>query len=84
MSVETAIQALEEVSRIDLERVDAAIRANDKESGMAAIERVFAKIDSVIDLLRSTPRSRSAPPLRRFDCARPARRLRNRPDQMHS
>ena len=55
MSNETAIATLEEVSRVDLERCEAAIRANDQLSAVAAIERAFAKIDSVIDLLRADP-----------------------------
>lgn len=53
MSNETAISTLEEVVRVDLEQCEAAIRANDQLSAVAAVERAFAKIDSVIDLLRS-------------------------------
>ena len=57
MDLENAIHTLEEISRVDLERCEAAIRAGDKESGVAALEKAFAKIDSVIDILRSLPRS---------------------------
>ena len=55
MPVETAIKTLQEVAQADLERCQAAIRDGDKEAGMAAIEQAFAKIDSVIDLLRALP-----------------------------
>ena len=52
MSNEIAIATLQEVARVDLERCEAAIRANDQLSAVAAIEVAFAKIDGVIDLLR--------------------------------
>ena len=56
LDLETAIQTLEDVTRVDLERCEAAIRAGDQLSGVAALEQAFAKIDSVIDILRSLPR----------------------------
>jgi hypothetical protein len=56
MSIDSAIATLEEVARVDLERCETAIRKSDKEVGIAAIELAFAKIDTVIDLLRSLPR----------------------------
>lgn len=53
MDLNTAIHTLEEVSREDLEDCAKAIRAEDKGRALEAIERVFAKVDSVIDILRS-------------------------------
>jgi hypothetical protein len=56
MSIDTAIATLEEVTRVDLERCEAAIRESNKDEGITAIELAFAKIDTVIDLLRGLPR----------------------------
>jgi hypothetical protein len=56
MSIDSAIATLEEVARTDLERCETAIRESDKDAGVAAIELAFAKIDTVIDLLRGLPR----------------------------
>jgi len=50
--MDQAIGLLQEISRQDLEQCEAAIRASDKETAIAAIERAFAKLDSAIDLLR--------------------------------
>ncbi len=52
MELQMAVQTLEEVSRQDLEDCQTAIRAGEKDLALQSIERAFAKIDSVIDLLR--------------------------------
>jgi hypothetical protein len=54
LDVELAVKMLEEVSRQDLEDCESAIGAADKEKALAAVERAFAKIDTVIDMLRSS------------------------------
>jgi HPt (histidine-containing phosphotransfer) domain-containing protein len=49
-----AIELLQEVARQDLEQCEAAIKSDDKTAALAAIERAFAKIDTALDVLRST------------------------------
>jgi len=55
MDLQNAVQTLEEVSRDDLEACEKAIRAGEQDAAIRAIERAFAKIDGVIDLLRNQP-----------------------------
>jgi len=55
MDLQNAVHTLEEVSRDDLEACEKAIRAGEQDAAIRAIERAFAKIDGVIDLLRSQP-----------------------------
>jgi hypothetical protein len=50
---------LQEVARQDLERCETAIRAADQPAAIEAIERVFAKLDTAIDMLRSAPSARN-------------------------
>jgi len=52
-----AIELLEEIARQDLEQCEAAIRDENKARAIETIERAFAKLDTAIDLLRSTPTS---------------------------
>jgi anti-sigma regulatory factor (Ser/Thr protein kinase) len=57
-----AIALLQEVAQQDLEQCEAAIRAADQGAAIEAIERVFAKLDTAIDMLRSAPSERTASP----------------------
>jgi hypothetical protein len=53
--MDQAIELLQEIARDDLEKCEAAIRAEDKVAAIEAIERAFAKLDTAIDVLRSMP-----------------------------
>jgi hypothetical protein len=54
--MDQAIEMLQEVARIDLEACEAAIKNDDRAAALDTIERAFAKIDTVIDILRSAAR----------------------------
>ncbi len=54
--MDQAIELLQEVTRQDLEACESAIRADDKATALAAIERAFAKIDTALDIIRAAPR----------------------------
>ncbi len=53
LSLDQAIHLLEEIARDDLETCAAAIKADDKATGLSSLERAFAKLDTAIDLLRN-------------------------------
>ena len=53
--MDQVIGLLQEVARQDLETCEAAIRASDQAAAIEAIERVFAKLDTAIDMLRARP-----------------------------
>ena len=55
--MDQAIELLQEIARKDLEQCEAAIRADDKETAIEAIERAFAKLDAAIDTLRSAAKT---------------------------
>lgn len=56
--MDQAVELLQEVTREDLEACKAAIEQGDKALALSTIERAFAKVDTVIDILRSAPTSR--------------------------
>jgi hypothetical protein len=47
------ISLLEEIARTDLEVCADSIRAGDQTAALTAIETVFAKLDSAIDMVRN-------------------------------
>ena len=49
-----AVTVLEEVLQGDLERCASAIRQDRKQDALEELERAFAKLDTVLDMLRST------------------------------
>ena len=51
--MDEAVAYLEEVIRGDLERCAAAIRADDKAGALSELESAFAKLDTVLDMVRS-------------------------------
>lgn len=51
-----AITMMEEALRGDLERCVLAIRADDKQTAMAELERAFAKLDTALDMIRDHAR----------------------------
>jgi hypothetical protein len=54
--MDQAIEMLQEVARVDLEACETAIKGDDKAVALETIERAFAKIDTVIDIMRSAGR----------------------------
>ena len=51
--MDQAVTLMEEALTGDLERCAAAIRGDDKTRALAELERAFAKLDTVLDLIRS-------------------------------
>lgn len=49
-----AVTILEEVLQGDLERCASAIRQDRKQDALAELERAFAKLDTILDMLRTT------------------------------
>ena len=52
MGMDHAITLMEEVLRGDLERCGAAIKTENKIVALAELERVFAKLDTALDMIR--------------------------------
>ncbi len=50
--MDEAMMYLEEVIRGDLERCAAAIRGDDKAAALSELEGAFAKLDTVLDIIR--------------------------------
>ncbi len=57
--MDQVIALLQDVVRQDLEKCQAAIRADDKSTAIAAMELAFAKLDTAIDMLRSQGHAQS-------------------------
>ncbi len=53
MGSEQIISLLEEIAQTDLEACATAIRASDRAAALSAIETVFAKLDTAIDMVRN-------------------------------
>ena len=52
MGMDQAITLMEEVLRGDLERCEVAIKTENKIVALAELERVFAKLDTALDMIR--------------------------------
>jgi hypothetical protein len=51
-----AVRLLEEALQGDLERCRTALVEGERETGLSSLESAFAKLDTALDLIRSTVR----------------------------